>query len=231
MADLDVQPKKRGSILPWILLGLGLLALLFFLARGCNDNDADDAAVTTDSLSNSASNAANNTAATVRNWWDDVDFNAPTARYDEIRGNDVEVRGNDRYGIYSVNETVLFDEGKSTIRSQAENTLKQIAGSIGQRYSGSSVRVYGHTDATGSAGSNKELAEQRAEAVRAWLAKNGNMSEGNISVHPVGESQPTASNATEQGRQKNRRVEIVAGGGSAGGAGNGATATDSGSTR
>jgi hypothetical protein len=82
-----------------------------------------------------------------------------------------------------------------------------------------------------SAGSNKELAEQRAEAVRAWLAKNGNMSEGNISVHPVGESQPTASNATEQGRQKNRRVEIVAGGGSAGGAGNGATATDSGSTR
>jgi outer membrane protein OmpA-like peptidoglycan-associated protein len=226
MADLDVQPKKKSSILPWVLLGLGVLALLIFLARGCNNDDANNVAATTDSATSTVSNTADNTAGAIRDWWDDVDFNAPAAKYDEVTNKDIDVRGNDRYGIYSVNETVLFDEGKSTIRSQAEANLKQIAASIGKRYGSGNVRVYGHTDATGSAGANKELAEQRAEAVRAWLVKNGNVTEGRVSVHPVGESQPVASNATEQGRQQNRRVEIVAGSGS----GNAAT-TDSAGAR
>lgn len=229
MADLDVQPKKKNSILPWVLLGLGILALLIFLARGCNDKDTrDNAAATTDSATSTVSNAAENTAATVKNWWDDIDFNAPATKYDEVTNKDVDVRGNNRYGIYGVNETVLFDEGKSTIRPQAEASLKQIAASITKRYGSGNVRVYGYTDAVGSAASNKELAEQRAEAVRNWLAKNGNIGESKISVHPVGESQPVASNATEKGRQQNRRVEIVAGGSEAG---KGAAATDSGGAR
>jgi outer membrane protein OmpA-like peptidoglycan-associated protein len=229
MADLDVQPKKKGgSLLPWILLGLGVLALLIFLARGCNDKVDDNAAATADSATNTVSNAANNTAGAIRDWWDDVDFNAPAAKFDEVTDRNIDVRGNDRYGIYGVNENVLFDEGKNTIRSGAEANLKQIAASISQRYGSGNVRVYGHTDAVGSAGYNKELAEQRAQAVRDWLVKNGNVAEGKISVHPVGESQPVASNATESGRQQNRRVEIVAGGGS--GAATGAGITDTGAT-
>lgn len=226
MADLDVQPKKQsGSLLPWILLGLGILALLIFLARGCNADVDDNVAATADSAGNTVSNAANNTAGAIRDWWDDVDFNAPDVKYDEITDKNVSVRGNDRFGIYAVNESVLFDEGKSTIRSSAEANLKQIAASMGKRYSGANVRVYGHTDAVGSAGYNKELAEQRAQAVRDWLVKNGNVAEGKVSVHPVGEGQPVASNATEEGRQQNRRVEIVAGSGS--GAGAATSTTDS----
>lgn len=223
MADLDVQPKKKsGSILPWVLLGLGLLALIIFLARGCNDNNVKDgAATTTDSVTNTVSNTASTATERVRDWWDDVDFNAPAAKYDEITDRNVNVRGNNNYGIYGINETVLFDEGKSTIRSGAESDLKQIAASIGKRYNGGNIRVYGYTDAVGSAGYNKELAEQRAQAVQNWLVKNGNVSENRISVHPVGEANPVASNATEKGRQQNRRVEIVAHSGNAG-AGNGA---------
>jgi outer membrane protein OmpA-like peptidoglycan-associated protein len=232
MADLDVQPKKKSSILPWVLLGLGLLVLLLFLGRGCSDNDSDDAAATTtDSATSSLSNTASNTAQSVRNWWDDVDFNAPAATYDEITNKDVDVRGNDNYAVYGINETVLFDEGKSTIRPGAEATLKQVAASINKRYNDGNVRVYGYTDAVGSAGANKELAEQRAQAVQAWLAKNSDISESNISVHPVGESQPVASNATASGRQQNRRVEIVAGHEGGGGVKNGATAGDSAGTR
>ena len=227
MADLDVQPKKQSSsLLPWILLGLGILALIIFLARGCNNGVADGLENKTDSAVSDVSNAANNTAGAIRDWWDDVDFNAPAVRYDEITGKDVNVRGNDRFGIYAVNETVLFDEGKSTIRNNAEASLKEIAASIGKRYGSGNVRVYGHTDAVGSAGYNKELAEQRAEAVRAWMLKNG-MGEGKISVHPVGESQPVATNATEEGRQQNRRVEIVAGTGT----GTGMTTDSSGASR
>lgn len=69
--------------------------------------------------------------------------------------------------------------------------------------------MYGFTDSKGSAESNKQLAEQRAEAVQSWLAKNG-ISKDKVSVHPIGEGQPEASNSTAEGRQQNRRVEIVA---------------------
>ena len=206
MADLDVQPKKKGSsLLPWILLGLGVLALLFFLARGCNDNTADDAAVTTDSATSSVT-----TTNEARDNWSDVDFNAPAVAYDEVTDKNINVRGNENYGIYGLGENILFDEGKSTIRSSAEANLKQIVASIDKRYGGSDVRVYGFTDATGSAGTNKELAAQRAEAVRNWLVNNGSVAENRISVHPIGEAQPAATNETEAGRQQNRRVEIVA---------------------
>jgi outer membrane protein OmpA-like peptidoglycan-associated protein len=207
MADLDVQPKKKGgSLLPWILLGLGVLALLFFLARGCNDNTADDDAVTTDTTTSSVTTTTNE----ARDDWNDVDFNAPAVAYDEVTDKNINVRGNDNYGIYGIGENILFDEGKSTIRSSAEANLKQIVASIDKRYGGSNVRVYGFTDATGSAGANKDLAAQRAEAVRNWLVKNGSVAENRISVHPIGEAQPAATNDTEAGRQQNRRVEIVA---------------------
>ncbi len=111
-------------------------------------------------------------------------------------------------------ENILFDEGKATIKSDAAQNLKQISASIEKRHTGGNVRIYGHTDATGSAGANKELAEQRAEAVRNWLVQNGAIADTRVSLHPVGESQPVASNATEQGREQNRRVEIVSRGNS-----------------
>jgi outer membrane protein OmpA-like peptidoglycan-associated protein len=208
MANLDVEPKKKSSILPWILGALALLLLLFFLFRGCNNNK-NEAASTTDTTTTTSSSAA--TAVTTADTsWGNVDFNAPKANYEEITDTNVNVRGNNSYGIYSIGENILFDEGKSNIRSSAEANLKQIAGSIEKRYSGGNVRVYGYTDATGSAAVNKELAEKRAEAVKNWLAKNANISNDKISLHPVGEAQPAATNATAEGRQLNRRVEIVA---------------------
>lgn len=207
MAELDVQPKRKSSILPWVLLGLGILALLIFLIRGCGDRDKTDTRATTTDTVSSTTGAVTSSAAAA---WDSVDFNAPRVRYEEITNKDIDVRGNDRYAIYGLGENILFDEGKSTIRSSAEQNLKQISASLAKRYPNGEVRVYGHTDAQGSAGYNKELAEQRAEAVKAWLVKNGNVGEDRISLHPVGEGQPVASNATEGGRQQNRRVEIVA---------------------
>jgi outer membrane protein OmpA-like peptidoglycan-associated protein len=207
MADLDVQPKKRGSSLwMWLLLALAALVIVFFLARGCNnDNDKNAAATTT--ADSSITVSTDNTAGRNRDW--DIDFNAPEASYQEITDKNINVRGNDNYAIYSLGENILFDSDQKNIRPNAEKNLKQIAESISKRYKGGEVRIYGHTDAEGSKGYNKELAEQRAEAVRAWLVKNGNVSEDRITLQPVGEAQPVASNATNEGRQQNRRVEIV----------------------
>ncbi|GEO12274.1 OmpA family protein [Segetibacter aerophilus] len=213
MANLDVQPKKKGSILPWLLLALGLLALLFFLFKGCGKNEGDTN-TTTAMSSDSASTSA--TASAASSSWDDIDFNGPRANYEEITDSNINVRGNNNYGIYGVGENILFDKGKSDIRSAAEQNLQQISASIAKRYSGGEVRIYGYTDATGDAAANKQLAEQRAASVRSWLVKNGKVDEGRISLHPIGEAQPVASNATSEGRQQNRRVEIVAKGAQSG---------------
>ncbi|HVF80510.1 MAG TPA: OmpA family protein [Flavisolibacter sp.] len=203
MAELNVQPKKSTSILPWILLLLGIAALIWFLTRNKDENTT---VATTATTSDTVQSTSNNTASAD---WNSVDFNAPAVNYEEITDRNINVRGNNSYGIYGVGENILFDEGKATIRPDAETNLKQIVGSIGKRYNGGEVRVYGFTDAQGSAGFNKDLAQQRADAVKSWLSSNG-FDAGRISVNAIGEGQPVASNSSEEGRQQNRRVEIVA---------------------
>lgn len=205
MAELNVQPKKRSSILPWLLLALGAIALIWFLSRNKGDNN-NTTAVTSDTTTATQTSTSNNAAAAD---WNSVDFNAPAANYEEVTDKNINVRSSGNYGIYGIGENVLFDEAKATIRSDAEANLKQIAGSIDKRYNGGEIRVYGFTDAQGSAGYNKDLAQQRADAVKTWLQNNG-VDGSRISVAAIGEAQPVASNSTEEGRQQNRRVEIVA---------------------
>ncbi len=214
MAELHVQPKKKTSILPWLLLALGLAALIWFLTR--DRNTTDTAAATSDTTTTSTATNTNTATAATGAGWDGIDFNAPAVNYDEITNKDIAVRGNNEYSIYGMGENILFDEGNATLRADAEANLKQISGSIGQRYNGGEVRIFGFTDAQGTAGNNKELAQQRADALKGWLQNNGIASD-RISVHAIGEGQPAATNSTEEGRQQNRRVEIVARGTSAGG--------------
>lgn len=208
MADLDVQPKSGRPWWLWLLLALIALALIFFLFRSCDRTD--DAAATDPMATDSTGTTAAADGTATDDGWGTVDFNAPVATYDEITDSDISVRGNDDYAIYSVDETVLFGSDQSTIQPQAADKLKQIAASMGKRFNGGQVRIYGYTDAQGSASYNKELAEQRAAAVQSWLVQNGNITQENVSLHPVGESRPVASNETAAGRQQNRRVEIIA---------------------
>ena len=67
----------------------------------------------------------------------------------------------------------------------------------------------GFADSRGDKNYNKELSAQRAEAVRNWLTSNASIGADRISIEPMGESAPVASNATPEGRQQNRRVEIA----------------------
>ena len=209
MADLHVQPKKQSSWLPWLIGALVLIALLVFLLRSCNKTDAVGS-TTNDSSATGGAVATTTPSTTKTPDWADLDRNAPNANYDEITNKDISVKGNDNYGIYSLGENILFETGKSTIRTDAAQNLQQLAASIKKRFAGGDLRVYGYTDSVGTAGSNKELAQQRAEAVKSWLATNAGIDSGNISINAVGESAPVANNATASGRQENRRVEVVA---------------------
>ncbi len=210
MAEIDVQEKKKRSILPWLLLALGAIALIFLLTRNKDDDRGEMASNnTTNNGTNATMNNTSSNAAAAGNGWN-IDWNAPAATFNEITGRNIQVRGNNDYSIYGLGEEVLFEKGQATLRSGAAQELQQIAASVKQRYDGGQIRVYGYTDATGGSGQNQQLSQQRAEAVKNWLVQNGGLNAGNVSVHAQGENNPVASNDTEQGRQQNRRVEIVA---------------------
>jgi outer membrane protein OmpA-like peptidoglycan-associated protein len=102
---------------------------------------------------------------------------------------------------------VLFDFDSAVIRPDAARILGDVVDVL-NAYSDLPVRVEGHTDSIASDSYNLELSERRAASVKAWLAAHG--------VDPIrlltvghGESRPVAENDTSDGRQQNRRVEIV----------------------
>ena len=75
-------------------------------------------------------------------------------------------------------------------------------------YPATVVQLEGHTDSTGEAGANKKLSLDRSEAVKAAMVRGG-IDAGRISTAGYGQEKPIASNATEDGKAKNRRLELV----------------------
>ncbi|MCX7869199.1 MAG: OmpA family protein [Terrimicrobiaceae bacterium] len=102
---------------------------------------------------------------------------------------------------------ILFDFNSAAIKPESEAALAEIAKLLSEKPE-LRLLVVGHTDAVGSFSFNKELSQKRAEAVVANLASKGVSSSR---LFPVGVSfaAPVATNATEEGRKKNRRVELV----------------------
>ena len=68
------------------------------------------------------------------------------------------------------------------------------------------IRIEGHTDAHGPAALNTRLSQHRSEAVRAWLVKQGGISPERLAAAGFGPARPVADNATDKGRQENRRM-------------------------
>jgi outer membrane protein OmpA-like peptidoglycan-associated protein len=194
------KPKRNGATLIWIIAILSVLVIIFLITRNKNSDKNITAAAASDSTTIESEINAN---------WSGVDPQAPTSEYEELKDSDVTIRANDQFALYSIGESVLFNSDSKVLRPEAEKKLKEIVASIEKRFSGGAVRVYGYTDAVGSKESNKQLAEDRAEAVRAWLMANSKFPKDQITINPVGESKPVATNGTEAGRKQNRRVEIA----------------------
>jgi outer membrane protein OmpA-like peptidoglycan-associated protein len=102
---------------------------------------------------------------------------------------------------------VLFDTAQHTLKPGARERLSRIADII-VAHPGIHVAVEGHTDSVGSDDYNQQLSERRAGSVRNFLVQNG-VPLTVISAMGFGESQPVATNDTPEGRQTNRRVELV----------------------
>lgn len=101
---------------------------------------------------------------------------------------------------------VSFDTGRSAIKPNFGPILNQFATSLNQNVV-TTVTIIGHTDSTGSDAINNPLSVDRAEAARDYLVSRG-VARNRISTDGRGAREPIADNNTQQGRDKNRRVEI-----------------------
>lgn len=102
---------------------------------------------------------------------------------------------------------ILFAVDQATLSSQALTTLTEVSGVLTE-YPKTAVVIHGHTDSTGTDAHNQQLSERRAESVRGDLVGRGVTAE-RMATSGYGESQPIASNDTEDGRSRNRRVDIL----------------------
>ena len=105
---------------------------------------------------------------------------------------------------------VLFDAGKYALRPPAREALAKLSGIL-LAHPGLQLTVEGYTDSVGSDAFNDLLSEQRALAVRTYLVGEG-LPENAVVAEGLGKAMPIASNDTPQGRQQNRRVEIIVSG-------------------
>ncbi|MGE5644588.1 MAG: OmpA family protein [Acidobacteriota bacterium] len=121
----------------------------------------------------------------------------------------LETKDTDR-GLVATMADVLFDTGKYTLRPEARERLARLAGIV-QAHPGLKLEADGFTDSTGTDEINQRLSERRAQAVADYLQTQGIL-ETNLTFKGMGSSMPVASNDTAQGRQKNRRVEIIVSG-------------------
>jgi outer membrane protein OmpA-like peptidoglycan-associated protein len=103
---------------------------------------------------------------------------------------------------------VLFDFDKADIRSDAADALAKLAAIIAA-YPRGRVELSGHTDSQGSDAYNLALSQRRASAVKDWLVRMHALDGARIAPRGEGEARPVADNATEAGRQRNRRVEAL----------------------
>jgi len=102
---------------------------------------------------------------------------------------------------------INFDTGKSIIREESKPIIDQIIEMM-KLNPGLNLSVEGHTDSVGSPASNKTLSEDRAKSVVTALINKG-ISADRLSFAGLGQDKPIADNNTEEGRAKNRRVELV----------------------
>lgn len=127
-------------------------------------------------------------------------------------GEGVEVSEDQRGIVVTLPDAILFDSGKTELKSTSKATLDRIAGVIQQDYSGRTIRVEGHTDSDPIRKSkwadNWQLSCERALAVGRYLVGRG-IDKKRVYAAGFGDQVPRDTNATAAGKARNRRVEIV----------------------
>lgn len=113
----------------------------------------------------------------------------------------------DRGIMVTFDSDVLFPLNSSYLTDRAKSEIEKLVKLLDD-YPGASLIVDGHTDATGTETYNQWLSEKRAESVKKYAVEKG-LDESRVTTNGHGQTKPIASNATKEGREQNRRVEVT----------------------
>jgi OmpA-OmpF porin, OOP family len=196
-------------LVPLAILGALILAWLLFRSMSSPKDTVQNAATAT---TQAVSNAANSAWAALGDMIkvklpDGTELNAPAlgveARLVKYLDDPNASISDDTWFDF---DRLLFDTGAATLQPASQEQLGNIA-AILKAYPKAKVVIGGYTDNTGDAAMNVKLSQQRADNVVAELAKLG-VDQARMSAKGYGEEHPVADNATEEGRQKNRRISL-----------------------
>ena len=126
---------------------------------------------------------------------------------EEIGDDRVQIENTGTELVVTLPDDILFDVDSDTVSAALRTDLLAVAANLNANPD-STIDVIGHTDNTGSAAYNRDLASRRAGSVASVLI-DGGVAAGRITSFGKGEDEPVASNLTEEGRARNRRVEII----------------------
>jgi len=132
-------------------------------------------------------------------------FDIPMGSADNLVNKVIELK-NIAIGSKIALRNIFFDTGKSTLRAESNAELDRLV-KLMKDVPTLKIEISGHTDNTGSATLNETLSQSRAEAVVAYLTTKG-IAANRMTAKGYGASKPIASNATEDGKQQNRRTEF-----------------------
>jgi len=129
-------------------------------------------------------------------------------KLEALRSKTIDVYKDARGTILAMSGDILFEFKKADLKQELKENLAEVAAILKNLLTEANVTVEGHTDNVGSAASNKTLSEQRATAVLNYLVERG-VDKKRLKAVGLGLTKPIADNNTEEGRAKNRRVELV----------------------
>lgn len=197
--NVHVGPEKKTKWLPWLLLALALLALLFGL-RSCRRDEVVISTLPPEIAPPVIPAATAPPPLTVPG--------AQTALVlPGTSGLAIYLAGTEALPRTFVFEKLNFETAKSDIRAADRDELTMLGEALKQ-HPNSRIRIVGYADARGAAGANATLGKDRAESVKAALVAQGIGAE-RLETASGGETDPVDTNATAMGQAENRRAELI----------------------
>lgn len=184
---VDLCPDKYGTI------------------KGCPDSDGDGYADNDDRCPDTPGEANGCPDSDKDGLTDDID-ECPRVAGPKSRNGCPELTAADKQVLKAAVDNVSFNQGSYSLLSSSHQTLNMVA-KLMQRYPTYNLKIEGHTDNQGNAQANKQLSQLRAKACMEYLVQRG-ITEGRMTYKGYGGEKPRASNDTQSGRRRNRRVEF-----------------------
>jgi OOP family OmpA-OmpF porin len=217
VAPAEASGIGKGAV--W-LVGLGivgaiLLSGLVYWALDANKLSVQPNDTMTDAMkgaTTTAGNAANSAWAALGDFFkvklpDGMELNVPQLGVENKLIQFIQdVKQDIRKDVWFDFDRLLFDTGKATLQPASDEQLNNVA-AILKAYPKVKIKLGGYTDNTGDKTANQKLSEERAKNVKAELEKLG-VEPARLVAQGYGEEHPVADNATEEGRQKNRRISM-----------------------